>query len=43
VASSHVESLGEQLPVKAEMPAPNDVAVIMHTSSSTGMPKVAYP
>jgi long-subunit acyl-CoA synthetase (AMP-forming) len=43
VASSHVESLGEQLPVKAEMPAPNDVAVIMHTSGSTGMSKVAYP
>jgi long-subunit acyl-CoA synthetase (AMP-forming) len=42
VASSHVESLGE-LPVKAEMPAPNDVAVIMHTSGSTGMSKVAYP
>jgi long-chain acyl-CoA synthetase len=43
VASSHVESLGEQLPVEAEMPVPNDVAVIMHTIGSTGMPKEAYP
>ncbi|KAH9572027.1 hypothetical protein CY35_02G125100 [Sphagnum magellanicum] len=36
---SHVESLGEQLPAEAEMPAPSDVAVIMYTSGSTGMPK----
>lgn len=37
---SNVEKLGQQSPVPADLPKPGDVAVIMYTSGSTGMPKV---
>jgi long-chain acyl-CoA synthetase len=37
---SNVEKLGQQNPVPADMPKPSDIAVIMYTSGSTGMPKV---
>lgn len=37
---SNVEKLGQQSPVPADKPKPGDVAVIMYTSGSTGMPKV---
>jgi long-chain acyl-CoA synthetase len=36
---SNVEKLGQQNPVPADLPKPSDVAVIMYTSGSTGMPK----
>jgi long-chain acyl-CoA synthetase len=40
-----VERLGNEAPVDANMPLSSDVAVIMYTSGSTGLPKVCltYP
>lgn len=35
-----VESLGRDNPVEADLPLSADVAVIMYTSGSTGLPKV---
>jgi long-chain acyl-CoA synthetase len=35
-----VQKLGQENPVEAVMPISSDVAVIMYTSGSTGLPKV---
>lgn len=37
---SDVEKLGRENPVAADLPLSADVAVIMYTSGSTGLPKV---
>lgn len=36
-----VKSLGQRSPVQPDLPASGDVAVIMYTSGSTGLPKVS--
>ena len=38
-----VEDLGRKISLEPELPSANDVAVIMYTSGSTGMPKVRMP
>lgn len=39
LSMSRVESLGQERPVDADLPVAADVAVIMYTSGSTGLPK----
>jgi long-subunit acyl-CoA synthetase (AMP-forming) len=39
---SKVERLGSESPAELNMPTANDVAIIMYTSGSTGMPKVVF-
>lgn len=37
---SHVEKIGKESPVHPRLPSKTDIAVIMYTSGSTGLPKV---
>lgn len=39
---SKVERLGSESPAELNMPTASDVAIIMYTSGSTGMPKVVF-
>ena len=39
---SEVEKLGKESPVQPSLPSKNDIAVIMYTSGSTGLPKVCF-
>lgn len=38
---SDVEKLGRENPLDADLPLSSDIAVIMYTSGSTGLPKVS--
>lgn len=39
---SEVEKMGQKSPVKARLPIKKDIAIIMYTSGSTGLPKVRF-
>lgn len=39
---SDVEKLGQESRVPPSLPSKNDIAVIMYTSGSTGLPKVCF-
>lgn len=39
---SEVEKLGQKGTVHPRLPSKNDIAVVMYTSGSTGLPKVCF-